>query len=107
MKEKLVRDLIPQIIEKDGRKTVTRIAKDEEYIQLLLNKLHEEVEELSNAKKSEIVNECADIIEVLDAILKFNGYTLDDALEKKSKKRLERGGFENRIVLERIIEKKR
>lgn len=102
MKEKLVRDLIPKIIESEGRKAVTRIANNEEYMQLLLNKLTEEVEELSNAKEKEVVNECADIIEVLDAILKFRGYSLKEALERKAEKRLERGGFENKVVLRKI-----
>ena len=42
---KLVRDLIPQIIEKSGKKFDTHIAESEEYKSLLEEKLQEEVNE--------------------------------------------------------------
>ena len=42
---KLVRDKIPEIIEGNGEKPVTRILNDEEYLKELNTKLQEEVNE--------------------------------------------------------------
>ena len=43
--QKLVRDLIPQLIEDGGNEAITRILEQEEYIQALKDKLKEEVHE--------------------------------------------------------------
>ena len=46
---KLVRDKIPEIIEKDGKTCVTHILSGEKYIVALETKLNEEVAEFKNA----------------------------------------------------------
>ncbi len=96
---KLVRDRVPAIIEEEGRKAKTRQATESEYSRLLMNKLDEEVSELSHAKGDKLVEECADVLEVLDAILAVNGKTIEEAFAVKKEKKKERGGFEKRIVL--------
>lgn len=61
MKEgKLVRDKIPEIIIADGKKPITRILDNEEYLQELDKKLNEEIAEYQ-ADKS--IEEMADVLE--------------------------------------------
>lgn len=96
MKEynKLVRDKIPEILDKKGISYEKRIANSEEYKTELVKKLKEEVEEfLVNYD----IEELADVLEVVDSIKKLSEY--DKVLELQNKKREERGGFEKRIIL--------
>ena len=54
MKEgKLVRDIIPDIIIADGKKPITRILDNEEYLQELDKKLNEEIAEYQADKSLE------------------------------------------------------
>lgn len=98
---KLVRDLIPQVIEKSGRKFDIHIAKDEEYAKLLEEKLQEEVNEYLEDKNLE---ELADVLEVLVGLAGSLGYAEEELFEKRLQKKEERGGFEERVVLERVWE---
>ncbi len=70
---KLVRDNIPSGLEAKWVKTTIRIVTDKnELIDLLWNKLQEEIEEfnlaLTEHKKDKIIEEAADVQEVLDAL---------------------------------------
>lgn len=94
---KLVRDNIPEIIENKGGKAVTHIATDAEYWEKLKEKLTEEVQEFSEA---ESVEELADILEVIDAIIAYKKFALEDIKKTKSEKAHRRGTFEKRIILE-------
>ena len=96
---KLVRDKIPEIIEKDGKTCVTHILSDEEYITALERKLNEEVAEYQVDKNLE---EMADILEVLQAICVARGYSLDELEAMREKKADERGGFAKKIYLEYV-----
>ena len=98
---KLVRDLIPQIIEKSGKKFDTHIADDEEYGKLLEEKLQEEVNEFLEDRNLE---ELADVLEVLVGLAGHLGYTEEELFGKRTKKKLERGGFKEKVVLEKVIE---
>jgi predicted house-cleaning noncanonical NTP pyrophosphatase (MazG superfamily) len=94
---KLVRDKIPEIIKAKGEVAVTHIADDAEYAQKLREKLEEEVAEYL---KDENVSEIADILEVLEAIAQYKGFTQDEIMATKQKKVEARGGFEKRIILD-------
>lgn len=96
---KLVRDKIPEIIETSGKKCVTHILTEEEYIEALEMKLNEEVAEYQEDKNLE---EMADILEVLQALCVARGYTLEDLEAMRAKKADERGGFGDRVFLERV-----
>lgn len=98
---KLVRDLIPQVIEKSGKKFETHIADKEEYKKLLEEKLMEEVNEYLEDKNLE---ELADVMEVLVGLAGALGYTEEELFEKRKMKKEERGGFFEGIVLERVYE---
>lgn len=94
---KLVRDRIPEIIKENGAECVTHVAKDEEYRRLLQHKLNEEVTEfLANPCAEEI----ADVLEVIEAIARVEGIMIDEIKREKLKKRVNRGSFNKRIVLE-------
>lgn len=102
---KLVRDKIPEIIERDlGRPSKTRILKkDTEMKKYLLKKVVEEAVELSEAKnKNHIAEEMADVLELFDAILKMTKMDLKTVRKIQKEKSKKRGGFEKRILLEKI-----
>ena len=103
---KLVRDNIPNIIENNGEKAITRILSDKEYRVELYKKLLEECNELITAKISNnIIEEAADVFEVLKAISELEGKNIDAVIESSKQKRLKRGGFIKKIFLEKIISK--
>ena len=97
---KLVRDLIPEIIpqEKMGLYQFKKVG-EEEYNQLLKKKLMEEAMEYTEAEN---IEELADLFEVIDAIIKLKKFDKNDILEVQRKKREERGGFENRLLMETV-----
>lgn len=98
---KLVRDRIPEIIQSNRAMPVTRRLNGSEYIVALKAKLHEEVQELINAKtKSDVQEELSDILEVIEAIAEHNKIPLSNIKEEQQKKRENRGGFSQRIFLE-------
>lgn len=94
---KLVRDKIPEIIRSRGETPVTHIADDEEYWLKLKEKLQEEVNEFLEA---ESIEEMADILEVIDAILDFKKFDKEELQKVKSDKLNARGGFKNKTILE-------
>ena len=96
---KLVRDRIPEIIEKSGKTCVTHILSEEEYIAALETKLNEEVAEYQADKNLE---EMADVLEVLQALCVAKGYSLDELEGMRKKKVEERGGFKEKIFLEYV-----
>lgn len=99
--KKLVRDKIPEIIEKnDGIKPAFHFADNAELWLKLKEKLMEEAREFAEAGPEEELNELADISEVIDAILRFRGISVLRLDMAKNKKREERGGFKKRIILD-------
>lgn len=93
---KLVRDKIPEIIEKNGEVPVCITLEKEEYISELNKKLKEEVTEYLEDNN---VEELADICEVMIAILKTKDVNFEE-FEKIRKNKVEkRGAFEKRIFL--------
>ena len=93
---KLVRDQIPEIIEASGKTCVTEILAKEDYIRALDAKLSEELAEYQQSKSLE---ELADLLEVMDAVVKARGYTWEELECIRTRKREKRGGFEERILL--------
>ncbi len=100
--DKLVRDKIPNIIEMSGKICVSRIADDKEYRTKIFEKVQEELLEFESTPN---VEEAADILEVVYAL--FDSYQLDiNEIERSRVEKLyKRGGFEDRIILEKVIEK--
>ncbi|MEI7480271.1 MAG: nucleoside triphosphate pyrophosphohydrolase [bacterium] len=91
---KLVRDHIPEILDKKGIPHEQRVANPEEYKNELIKKLQEElVEFLENPT----VEELADIMEVIIAMRTLPEFA--DVEEVRRQKREDRGGFEKRLIL--------
>lgn len=93
---KLVRDKIPEVIQKSGKTCETKVIDGEALKEALVAKLKEEVAEFEEAHSME---EMADILEVLEGICKFHHWDMEEVLKVKSEKRDKRGGFEQGIML--------
>ena len=98
---KLVRDRIPEIIEAAGKTCVCETLSDEEYLRLLDTKLNEELAEYQESKSLE---ELADLLEVMRAVVKARGWTLEELEQVRAEKALKRGGFEKKILLKEVSE---
>ena len=96
---KLVRDKIPEIIESDGKKCVTRVLSQEEYLKELRRKLDEEVQEYHESGDHE---ELADILEVVYTLAAATGCDEDALNTIRQEKAQKRGGFSKRILLETV-----
>lgn len=101
---KLVRDNIPQImLEKYNSITSDRIMGDEEYELALKKKLIEEAQEVVDAEtKIEMKEELADVLEVIQALAKMHGLSLEEIENTRSLKAEKNGGFTKRVYLEYI-----
>lgn len=93
---KLVRDRIPEIIRAGGKSCVTETLSDGEYLRLLDEKLSEELAEYQESKELE---ELADLLEVMRALVTARGCTWEQLEQIRQEKRTRRGGFEERILL--------
>ncbi|USX56214.1 nucleoside triphosphate pyrophosphohydrolase [Lentzea sp. HUAS12] len=102
---KLVRDLIPQIIEAEGRHPTTRILDEGPYRDALRAKLVEEAIEARDAPRDRLPTELADIVEVISALLHTVELSWDDLFALADHKRGQRGGFVDRILLENVQER--
>ena len=98
---KLVRDKIPAIIESTGKTCRTEILSDEDYLALLDEKLGEELAEYRESKSLE---ELADLLEVMEAVVTARGYTWEELMAVKAEKKAARGGFEDKILLLEVSE---
>jgi predicted house-cleaning noncanonical NTP pyrophosphatase (MazG superfamily) len=99
--KKLIRDKLPDLVfAKEGRSMDVYIEPSNEvYIQLLKLKLIEEATEVREATSHEhLVEELADVLEVLKALCEAVGAE-ESVFEAREKKFNERGGFEKKIVL--------
>lgn len=106
MFNKLVRDKIPEIIRADGREPVIRKLEEKEYIEALKRKVVEEATELAEAgKREDIVKEIGDVYEVIDALIMSMDLNKEEILKVQTEKRLKRGGFEERVFLEKEVKK--
>ena len=96
---KLIRDRIPEIIRQAGRKCEVKMMSQSEYHQALFNKLVEEAKEAAEAKPDNLVEELADIYEVMDVIIANLEIDKDTVLTKQEQKRREKGGFNKKLRL--------
>ena len=96
---KLVRDRIPEIIENDGKQCVCEVLSSEDYLVLLDEKLQEELNEYEESKSLE---ELADLLEVLYAVVKARGWSVEELEQVRKEKAKQRGGFEKRTFLREV-----
>ena len=98
---KLVRDRIPEIIEKNGKRCVCEALPQDQYIAMLDAKLNEELAEYQQSKSLE---ELADLLEVMGAVVRARGYNWEQLTDIRQKKKEARGGFEKRVLLKEVYE---
>ena len=87
--DKLVRDKIPEIIEKSGKQCEIEILSDEKHLEMIDKKLDEEL---------------ADLLEVIYAATKARGYSIEELEKVRAEKAEKRGGFDKKILLRKVIE---
>lgn len=93
---KAVRDRIPEILRNSGKKCAVKEFSDHDFLVELENKLGEELAEYLESKE---VEELADLLEVIYRITELRGFSKEALESLRLKKRQERGGFENNLVL--------
>lgn len=98
---KLIRDRIPEIVEKKGKQAKLAIAKnDTDFLNYLLKKIVEESVELAHSQEhGNTQEEIADVLEIIDTILKLKGWTKEDIETIQKEKREKNGGFEKRLIM--------
>ncbi|WCR53540.1 MAG: hypothetical protein PG981_000562 [Wolbachia endosymbiont of Ctenocephalides orientis wCori] len=99
--DKLVRDHTPEIMRSHGMVVYYRIMEKDEYVERLKNKLLEEAKEVIASKTpDETLEELADLVEVIHALGKESGLSIEQIEEKRISKRQEIGSFDNRIYID-------
>ena len=93
---KLVRDKIPQIIRAQGETPHIRVLEGPEFHDALERKLQEEAAEYLESRE---LTELADILEVVCALCRADGHSLEELTAAYQRKNQERGGFAERIFL--------
>ena len=96
MINKLVRDNIPFICEKNNQIPDTKILDNENYAVALKIKLKEEVEEYLADND---IEELADVIEVIEALAENQGSSLNEVMAIKQHKQNKNGAFRSKIFL--------
>jgi len=96
---KLVRDKIPEIIREDNKQPETRKVSNEEAEKWLREKVLEEAKEF--AEEGEI-EELADLYKVIQEYINAEDLMISELEKLEEKKSEERGGFDDRIILEGV-----
>lgn len=100
---KLVRDKIPQIIEASGKTCEVKILDELAYEQALKDKLIEEMNEVHGAKnEDELIEELADLYEVLSSLVAAKGVSEEQFLKIAKAKNEKRGGFRDKVFLVKV-----
>jgi predicted house-cleaning noncanonical NTP pyrophosphatase (MazG superfamily) len=96
--DKLIRDKLPAMMQAQGLTVFTRRLDDAEYAARLKDKLVEEAAEARAAEtRAELLDELADLREVMLAMAEASGITEREVEARRLSKRDERGGFDDRV----------
>ena len=93
---KLIRDKIPEIIEADGKDYEVEKLEDDEYLKSLNTKLQEELDEYQESGE---IEELADLLEIIYAILDYKDISREELEQIRKEKKQERGGFSRKLLL--------
>jgi predicted house-cleaning noncanonical NTP pyrophosphatase (MazG superfamily) len=100
---KLVRDNIPQIIKRKGKKFSAKVLNGEDYIKYLRLKAYEELDEYCAAETNEeAVEELADLLEVIWTLAKHHGSSIEEVEAVKKDKAEKCGGFIQKVFLLKV-----
>lgn len=98
---KLIRDNNVKLMEDKGCKVSCETLDDKRYGEELDKKLKEEVNEYLSDYN---IEEMADVMEVIYAILDFRGITMEEVENVRIKKRERKGAFKKKIFLKTVEE---
>ena len=98
---KLVRDLIPQIIERDGKKAKFTKIIGLKLNEALIEKLSEEGQEFLEEMD---IEELADLLEIVHALINLNDFQLEDVEQIRKSKQEQKGAFKEGFFLEYVID---
>ncbi|MGE8037272.1 nucleoside triphosphate pyrophosphohydrolase [Lysinibacillus sp. NPDC093692] len=97
---KLVRDLIPQVIEARGKTCNIRILEQSEHLEEIKVKMQEEALEFQKATSpKEAIEELADILELVHTAIQMYDVSYKQLKEIRTQKKRQRGGFSKGIYL--------
>ena len=95
---KLVRNRIPEVIEREGKQVPPYyLADPDELESRLYEKLKEEIAEFKDSPSAE---EAADILEALRTLCWIHKISMDSVQTEAERKRESKGGFHRGVVLE-------
>lgn len=95
--EKLIRDGLPQMMRDQGLSVFCHRLDDAAFLAALKAKLLEEAQEVASAGPDDLVEELADVLEVIATLIAAAGLSPGDVEAARQAKRAERGGFDGRI----------
>lgn len=96
---KLIRDKIPEFIKASGDEFETRVMKNKEFEKELKKKLIEEAKELFKAPKEELLNELADVLQLVKSIASYYQISFGKVQKHQNIKRKKKGVFSKRLFL--------
>lgn len=97
---RLVRDLVPELLERGGKRAVTKRLPDHEAFTRLTGLL---VEGAGRIARHPTVAEFAELIEIVRALCDLAGIDMKNVERERLQKRDKRGGYRKGIVLEKVI----
>ena len=101
--DKLGRDKTLEGFKKEGVTPQYKMLTGKELYEALLLKLVEEADEVRDARnRQELIEELADVLEVIDALCKTQGISMEEIASVKEAKLKERGGFEAGLYIETV-----
>lgn len=102
VKNKLVRDLVPQNIKKNGQRAIVEILNEKRFYKELLKKMSEEVQEIIEAStegKERLTEEISDLYEVIDALIKLRNISEKEIKHAQREKMSSNGSYNKRFYL--------
>ncbi|MES2214617.1 MAG: nucleoside triphosphate pyrophosphohydrolase [Pseudomonadota bacterium] len=100
--DKLIRDKLPEIIKAKGARIEARIMEQDEYIKRLKDKLIEESLEVSDATTEDMIEELADVFEVLHALREALNLSFSQIEQKRLSKKDSNGGFKKKLYASHV-----
>lgn len=98
--DKLIRDKIPETIKEQGKQAVIEVLDSISYKKYLDDKLSEELKEYH---EDDNVEELADLVEVVYALLDYKGVTIEEFEKIRLSKVEKRGAFKKQLLLKEVI----
>ena len=99
---KLIRDKILENMLKQGEEPQYRVLTESEFLAACRAKLLEEAGELDVTDRERLLDELADLAEVLDCLAAAIGKSAEDVRQKQAEKNRRHGSFARRIYVEQV-----